>query len=330
MRKSIYLLNSGELKRENNTICLITEEGKRFIPVEDIGEIHVFGEVDLNKKLLEFLSEKEIILHYYNHNDYYMGSFYPREHLNSGYMTVKQAEHYIAPELRITLARAFVTGAVRNIRQVLLYYRNRGKEVGGALERIEKLMGQIDFVSSVEELMAYEGNIRDIYYSTFDLIIDDPDFAFEVRSKRPPKNQLNALISFGNTLLYTTTLSEIYRTHLDPRIGYLHTSNFRRFSLNLDVAEIFKPILVDRLIFYLTGKQMLKKSHFEKKLDGVVLSRSGRTLFIQNFEQKMMSTIKHRALGRQVSYRRLIRMELYKLEKHLMGEAMYEPFVARW
>ncbi len=330
MRKSIYLLNSGELKRENNTLCLITEEGKRFIPVEDIGEIHVFGEVDLNKKLLEFLSEKEIILHYYNHYDYYMGSFYPREHLNSGYMTVKQAEHYITPELRITLARAFVSGAVRNIRQVLLYYRNRGKEVGGALDRIEKLMGQIDFVSSVDELMAYEGNIRDTYYSTFDLIIDDPDFAFEVRSKRPPKNRLNAMISFGNTLLYTTTLSEIYRTHLDPRIGYLHTSNFRRFSLNLDVAEIFKPILVDRLIFYLTGKQMLKKSHFEKKLDGVVLSRSGRTLFIQNFEQKMMSTIKHRALGRQVSYRRLIRMELYKLEKHLMGETMYEPFVARW
>ncbi|KUK35956.1 MAG: CRISPR-associated endonuclease Cas1 [Thermacetogenium phaeum] len=330
MRKSIYLLNSGELRRENNTICLITDDGKRFLPVEDIGEIHVFGEVDLNKRLLEFLSEKEIILHYYNHYDYYMGSFYPREHFNSGYMTVKQAEHYINPELRICLARAFVTGAVKNIRQVLMYYRNRGKEVGSAFERIEKLMGEIDSASSVDELMAYEGNIRDAYYGTFDLIIDNPDFVFEVRSKRPPKNRLNALISFGNTLLYTTTLSEIYRTHLDPRIGYLHTSNFRRFSLNLDVAEIFKPILVDRLIFYLTGKQMLKKSHFEKKLDGVVLSRSGRTLFIQNFEQRMMSTIKHRELGRQVSYRRLIRMELYKLEKHLMGEADYQPFVARW
>jgi len=330
VRKSIYLLNSGELKRENNTICLITDEGKRFLPVEDIGEIHVFGEVDINKRLLEFLSEKEIILHYYNHYDYYMGSFYPREHLNSGYMTVKQAEHYINPELRICLARAFVTGAVKNIRQVLMYYRNRGKEVGSAFERIEKLLGEIDSASSVDELMAYEGNIRDAYYGTFDLIIDNPDFVFEVRSKRPPKNRLNALISFGNTLLYTATLSEIYRTHLDPRIGYLHTSNFRRFSLNLDVAEIFKPILVDRLIFYLTGKQMLKKRHFEKKLDGVVLSRSGRTLFIQNFEQRMMSTIKHRGLGRWVSYRRLIRMELYKLEKHLMGEADYQPFVARW
>lgn len=330
MRKAIYLLNNGELKRENNTLCIVTQEGKRFIPVENVGEIHIFGEVSLNKKLLEFLSEKEIILHYYNHYNYYMGSFYPREHLNSGYMTVKQAEHYITPELRLQLAKSFVAGASRNIRQVILYYRNRGKNLESALDKIEKLAEQIHSAATVEELMAYEGNIRDTYYSTFDQIIDDPNFAFETRSKRPPKNQLNALISFGNTLLYNTILSEIYRTHLDPRIGYLHTSNFRRFSLNLDVAEIFKPILVDRLIFSLTGKQMLKRHHFEKKLEGISLNDKGRAIFIKSFEQKMMSTIMHRKLGRQVSYRRMIRMELYKLEKHLMGEVQYEPFIARW
>lgn len=89
--------------------------------------------------------------------------------------------------------------------------------------------------------MAVEGNAREIYYSAFDIIVDNEDFAFAKRTRRPPQNRLNALISFGNSLLYVTVLGEIYRTHLDPRIGFLHATNFRRFSLNLDVAEIFKP-----------------------------------------------------------------------------------------
>lgn len=125
-------------------------------------------------------------------------------------------------------------------------------------------------------------------------------------------------------------MSEIYKTHLDPRIGYLHTTNFRRFTLNLDIAEVFKPILVDRLIFSLLGRNMLKASHFDSKLDSILLNDNGSKLFLQEWEEKIKTTIKHRELGREVSYRRLIRLELYKLEKHLMGEKEYEPFVSRW
>jgi len=330
MRKSIYVINDGQLKREANTLCLITGESKRFIPVEDINEIHIFGELDLNKRLLEFLSQKEILLHFYNHYDYYVGSYYPREHLNSGYMIVKQVEHYADNELRMEIARAFIEGACKNIRQVLNYYQHREKDVQGAIDRIDNLALSLTTVISIEKLMAIEGNIREAYYNNFDTIIGNFEFPFEGRSKRPPGNELNALISFGNSLMYTTTLSEIYRTHLDPRIGFLHASNFRRFSLQLDVAEIFKPIIVDRVIFTLLGKRMLRKNHFEKRLGGIVLTDSGRAQFIKEFENKMMTTIKHRELGRNVSYRRLIRLELYKLEKHIMGEKKYEPFVARW
>ncbi|MDK2856487.1 MAG: CRISP-associated protein Cas1 [Bacillota bacterium] len=330
MKKSIYIFKDGQLKREANTLCLVTKEGKRFIPVEDISEIHVLGELDLNKRLLEFLTEKEVILHFYNHYGYYAGSYYPRQHLNSGFMIVKQAQHYIDPALRLELARSFVIGAYKNIRQVLLYYERRGKQVVDTITHLEKLGETLDSAATIEQLMAIEGNIRDAYYSSFDTIIGNSEFPFVERSKRPPGNELNALISFGNSLMYTTTLSEIYRTHLDPRIGFLHASNFRRFSLQLDVAEIFKPIIVDRVIFTLVGKRMLKKSDFEKRLNGVVLTQKGRATFVKEFEQKIMTTIKHRDLGREVTYRRLVRMELYKLEKHFMGERKYEPFVARW
>ena len=178
--------------------------------------------------------------------------------------------------------------------------------------------------------MAIEGNARDLYYKTFNKIINNDDFEFKRRSRRPPHNRINALISFGNSLVYVVTLSEIYKTHLDPRIGFLHTSNFRRFTLNLDVAEIFKPILVDRVIFYLINKGIINKKHFINSLGGVSLNEKGRMLFIEEFDKRLKTVIQHSSVKRRVSYRRLIRLELYKLEKHLIGEKNYKPFVAHW
>ncbi len=330
MKKTLYIFSSGELSRKDNTLYFETGEGRRYIPVEDTGEIMIFGEVTVNKKLLEFLSVKEIILHFFNHHGYYMGSFYPREHLNSGYMTLKQAEHYLDEKKRLAIAREFVRGAARNIRQVLKYYHGREKNVAQQLNAVEKLIPSVDECKDTSALMALEGNIRDHYYSAFDEITGNPDFIFQERTRRPPKNYLNTLISFGNSLIYTICLSEIYKTHLDPRIGYLHATNFRRFTLNLDLAEIFKPVIVDRLIFSLIAKRMITKDSFDRVTEGIMMKEKAKKCFVENLEEKLKTTIKHRDIGRHVSYRRLIRLELYKLEKHLMGEKEYQAFVARW
>jgi CRISPR-associated protein Cas1 len=130
--------------------------------------------------------------------------------------------------------------------------------------------------------------------------------------------------------MYVAALSEIYRTHLDTRIGFLHTTNFRRFSLNLDVAEVFKPIFVDRLIFSLINKGQLKAEHFSEGAEGIFLTEAGRKIFIEEWEGKLRATINHPQLKRKVSHRRLIRLDLYKLEKHLLGDQPYEPYLARW
>lgn len=330
MRRALYIFSDGELKRKDNTLYFESEKGRKYVPVENTSEILVFGEVSLNKRLLEFLTQSEIILHFFNHYGYYVGSFYPRDHLNSGYMTLKQAEHYLDPQKRFVLAKSFVEGAISNIKKVLAYYLNRGREVGDYIAKIDSISTSIEGCKSTDELMAIEGNVREQYYNAFDAILDNDHFIFEGRTKRPPKNRLNALISFGNSLLYTTTLSEIYQTHLDPRIGFLHATNFRRFTLNLDVAEIFKPIIVDRIIFTLVNKDILKARHFEERLGGIVLNEKGRDLFVREYDERLKTTIRHRGLGRNVSHRRLIRMELYKIEKHLIGEELYKPFVARW
>lgn len=330
MKKTIYVFNDGEFKRKDNTLFFETEEGKKYIPVEDVKEIVIFGEVSLNKRFLEFITQKEIIIHFLNNYGYYIGSYYPRKHLNSGYMILKQAEYYMDNNKRVHLAKLFVRGAAANIMNVLRYYQNRGKCLEIDLQHISVLVDKIDGCQNINELMAIEGNIREAYYATFNTIIEKADFVFDGRNRRPPRDRINALISFGNTLAYTAVLSEIYKTHLDPRIGYLHTTNFRRFTLNLDVAEIFKPILVDRLIFALLARNMLRSTHFESKANGILMNDKGRKVFVEEWENKMRTTFKHRELGREVSYRRLIRMELYKLEKHLMSEKDYEPFVSRW
>lgn len=330
MNKNIYVFNDGEFKRKDNTIYFETEMGKKYLPIEGINDIYVFGEVTLNKRFLDYMSEKEICIHFFNYYGYYTGTFYPREHYNSGYMILKQVEFYLDNNKRLELARLFVEGSYKNILRVLKYYNNRGKNIEETISNIEKLASKVDEANSISELMAIEGNIRETYYKGFDTILENDDFIFEARSRRPPKNELNALISFGNSLLYVLVLSEIYKTHLDPRIGYLHATNFRRFTLNLDIAEIFKPIIVDRLIFTLIGKKMLTKKDFEKDMGGISLKEKGRKLFVQEFDKRLGSTIAHKDLGRNVSYQRLIRMEAYKLQKHLMEEEKYKPFISRW
>jgi len=331
MKKTLYFFSNGTLQRKDNTIFFETENGKRrFLPIEDVREILVFGEVNFNKALIDLLSQKEIILHYYNYYGYYMGSFYPREHMNSGYVTLKQAETYLDEAKRIILAKKFVLGAAGNIRQVVKYYINRGKELSGILESLDEYTAAIEKQTDIPSLMAVEGNIHAIYYQAFDTIIGNKDFIFQERTRRPPKNYLNTLISFGNTLAYTTCLSEIYKTYLDPRIGYLHSTNFRRFSLNLDVAEIFKPILVDRIIFSCIAKKSISKKDFANNTEGILMKESGKKKFVEAWDEKMKTTFRHREIGRDVSYQRLIRLELYKIEKHIMGEKEYEPFLAKW
>lgn len=130
--------------------------------------------------------------------------------------------------------------------------------------------------------------------------------------------------------MYTAIVSEVYKTMLDPAISYLHEPSSKRFSLSLDIAEIFKPFIIDPLVFSLVNNRRIQGKHFDD-LDGMVyLSEEGRKLFLAAFDEKMKSTFKHRKLGRNVSYRYLIRLEAYKLIKHVIGDESYKPFKAWW
>lgn len=330
MDRSIYIFSNGELKRKDNTFYLELGNEKKYIPVENTEEFHLFGEVSINKKLIDFISQQGILIHFYNYYGFYEGSYYPREHYNSGALILKQAEFYNNYEKRIEIAKRIVKGAILNILRVMEYYNNRDVNLRDEIGKINEYFSKLDSARAIDEIMGLEGNARNVYYHSFDKIIKSDEFSLNKREKHPPSNEMNALISFGNSLIYTYVLSEIYKTHLDPRIGFLHTTNFRRFSLNLDIAEIFKPIIVDRSIFKLINKQMIGKKHFMEELNGIYLNESGRKIFVSEVDSRLKTTILHRKLNRNVSYRELIKLELYKIEKHILGIEEYEPFVIWW
>ncbi|MBU0463855.1 MAG: type I-B CRISPR-associated endonuclease Cas1b [Proteobacteria bacterium] len=330
MKQNYYILNNGRLKRQQNTIFLEKEDGtKAIIPIENTESLYVFGELDFNTKLFNYLAQKGIAVHIFNYYGYYSGSYYPRESLNSGQLLVEQVKHYSSKQKRQTLAKLFIEAASFNILKNLRYYNNRGKDLNSYIAEIEALGAKIKETSAIDELMGIEGNIRNTYYRSWPLIIDQK-IEFEQRVKQPPDNMINALISYMNSLVYTTCLSEIYHTQLSPLISYLHEPGERRFSLSLDLAEIFKPILSDRTIFAMLNRQQIGEKDFMKEVKFCYLNEDGRKKVLREYDERLKTTIMHKKLERQVTYRYLIRLECYKLVKHLIGEQEYEGFKIWW
>jgi CRISPR-associated protein Cas1 len=320
MKQNFYLISDGKLKREENTIYFVNEDGKRALPISRIYSIYALGSLSLTSKAISLLAKEGICIHFFNRNGFYIGSFYPRETLVSGDLLVKQVEHYLDGEKRIFLAKAFVEGSILNMNRVLSSYKSETDLVSYLQSLAE--------VESVEGAMGVEAIAKTEYFSNFDGILKN--FKFGKRSRQPPKNEVNAMMSFGNALLYSAVLSEIYHTQLHPAVSYLHEPSERRFSLSLDISEIFKPIIVDRMIFYLVNKGIMKEGDFDKELEGVLLSESGKRKIIEEFNSRLKTTVKHRQLKRNVSYQRLIRLECYKLIKHLLGSKQYKPLVMWW
>ena len=282
-----------------------------------------------NSATFAFLGAKGIPVHMFNYYDYYVGSFYPRECSVSGKLLVKQVEHYTDGAKRRVLAEEFVSSASDNIYRNLRYYSARGKDVGAQMSGIDELRRALPESESIQELMGYEGMIHQLYYSAFNTIIDQ-DVGFEKRVKHPPDNMINTLISYCNSLVYTKVLSEIYRTQLNPTVSYLHEPGTKRFSLSLDIAEVFKPLVADRMIFSLLNRNQITEKDFDSELGYLRIKERGIKVIIEEFEKRMQTTISHKQLNRTVSYKHLIRLECYKLIKHLMETDKYSGFRMEW
>lgn len=321
-----YIASMGELSRKDNSLCFRKNGKNVYIPIENTKEIFCLNEISINSKLLDFLAQNNVIMHFFNYYGGYSGTFYPKEHYLSGRLLVKQVEAFQTK--RMDVAKAIVKGMGTNMYEVLYHYYKHGKkEVKETIDWIRECFCQsVDKTEEIKSLMSVEGELWMRFYHEFQHFLPQ-DFGMEKRVKRPPDNPMNALISFGNTLLYAKTISAIYRTHLDQRISFLHEPSERRFSLSLDISEVFKPVIVYKTIFDLVNNRKIQVSrHFEKKVNNCILNEEGRNIFIEALEGRLESVFMHVVLKRKVTYRTALKLDCYKLIKFILEGKEFIPF----
>lgn len=324
--ESKYIFSKGDLSREDFSIKFKNDKGNFYLPIQKIKELYLFNDVTLSTKLFEILSKAGITVHFYNYYNNYIGTFYPKDNLISGSLVVKQAQKYM--EDRISIAKAFVQGIANNIHFCIYhYYRHGIKELKYDLDYYKKDVERLlDKADNIKVILSIEGSIWNRFYSSFELFLPQ-DFIMNKRVKRPPDNPINALISFGNTLLYTKTITEIYNTHLNQTISFLHEPSEARFSLSLDLSEVFKPIIVYKTIFDLVNnKKITVDKHFDRKLNYALLNEEGKKIFIDAFEDRINQTFEHPKLKRKITYKQAIKLEGYKLIKSITENKEFKTF----
>ena len=290
-----HLLNDGILRRNDFSILFENENQKNFIPVEIVDNINVHSNIIFSADIL-----------------------------------VNQVSEYIDNVKRLKIAKKIIIAATYNILNNLRYYKKQYKNniLDTYISNIENSIKAMENTKNNKNLLLEEARMRETYYASFNLILKDSQFKFIKRTKRPPEDSLNAMISFGNTLLYQIIATEIYKTRLDIRISYLHSSLRRYENLNLDIAEIFKPIVIDKVIFLLVNKHMIdSKLHFEKNGKSVLLNKEGKKIFITQINKKLYSKVKIKE--KNYTYYELIREEVLKILRYFKTQQEYVPYKYR-
>jgi CRISPR-associated protein Cas1 len=363
MKQNIYLFSDSLIKRKDNTvlverICtddeslndpyvpsdfnpILREElllgdevtlpagDKKYIPVENIESVFTFGSVHFNTRFLYFLSQSQIPMHIFSYNGNYSGSFFPAETNLSGNTLVKQVSFYKDEIKRLEIAQQFVYGAISNGLANLKYHFNRGKLLNDFIEQMLEIRSYVTDSQSIEELMGLEGTAKKVYYAAWRHIFAYP-IDFTQRVKNPPNNLVNALISYGNMIVYSVCVNEIYHTRLYPEVGFLHQPGEGKTSLSFDIAEIFKPLITDRAIFKLINKNVISEKDAIVKNGKCYLNKKARQEFVAEIQNKLTTKIQLDGKEVRFTYRRIIREECYKLLKHINEEEIYKPFISKW
>lgn len=317
--ETLFVSREAKLRRRENTLTVALGGRTRSLPVEKVRHIVLLSESDLNSKLLCFCGKHGVRLSVFDYHGYFKGSFEPISDHESGRVKLAQAESILKDDDRLALAREIVRGAAHNMHANLLYYVYRGNQaLDDPLKEMSSLSAKIAKTHDTMTLMGIEGNLHEVYYSAWRHI--DPYLDFGRRVRRPPNNPVNCLISFLNQMTYTVVRHETFKTHLDETLSWLHAPASGRASVSLDLAEPFKPILADSLIFRMVRKNMVGDNWFEQHEGVCLLTETGRRHVAEQFAARLEETYQDR------TYREWIYREALGVERHIMGLAEYESF----
>ncbi|WP_226021924.1 type I-B CRISPR-associated endonuclease Cas1b [Halomicrobium salinisoli] len=324
-----HIFADGELSRNEGTLRIDTLDGEiEHLPIETVDALYLHGQIDFNTRALGLLNEHSVPMHVFGWKDYYRGSYLPKRNQVSGNTVVEQVRSYDDEERRLEIGHRLIEASIHNMRGNLRYYDGRRGDFSETVEELADLKESVKSTEDIDHLRAVEGNARKAYYACFDDILRDP-FELSRREYNPPTNEANAVVSFLNGMVYTTCVSAIRKTALDPTVGFVHEPGERRFTLSLDIADIFKPILADRLLFRLVNRQQLSIDDFEDELGGTLLNEEGRMTVLEEYEQTLDETVEHPRLNRKVSFKTLVQTDVYSLKKHILTGEPYRA-TERW
>ncbi len=325
--RSHFILSNGRLRRQDNNIYFDKYDednnviATKILPIRAIDEIYILAKVDIDSYSIAFMADNNILLHFFSPFGSFRGNLYPNtpNSVNkSGFVLLQQLRAFDDDKHRLYLAKQITVGHIKN---GAYNGTKRGVEFNDSI-----YLKALDKANSISEIMAVEGSFKKEYYKVWNSIIQNQrSFKFTIRTKRPPADKINALISYMNSRMYNVVLSEIYKTELEPRIGFLHEPNYRSLSLHLDIAEIFKPIIADNMIFTLLNRKQITAKSF--KVD------AGRLRFtndaIKIIEGTMINKLTEQiTIGKQkLTWRQVIRREVNHIKRNICEYSEYEPFL---
>ena len=327
VNQEYHIIQNSVLNKKDYAFLFENDEEKHHIPIGAVEQINVYSDRTISSSVLKTISKYKLRMSLVDHHGNLLGYYIPVGYDKSAKTVLKQCEIYMNAAERGQLAMKFEIAGIHNMRANIRYYHKKTKsdKLLEIEKNLTKCINEVRNATEVDKMMLIEARARQEYYSAFNEILKQKDFLFMKRSKRPPKDELNAMISFGNTLLYNAIYQSIFKSSLDIRIGIVHAANQRYFSLNLDFADVWKPIIVDRIIFSLVNCLQIKTNeHFERKEDGVYLNKDGKRLFIEEFEKKMQDELVVK--GKKYTYKRLIENDVFGYQRYVMTRESYKPF----
>ncbi|MGA0199588.1 MAG: type I-D CRISPR-associated endonuclease Cas1d, partial [Prochlorotrichaceae cyanobacterium] len=303
------------------------------VPLIKVDGVVVLGRATISPAAITELLERKIPLTFLTQTGKYLGCLEP-ELTKNIFVRSAQWEASKDNDRQLHVVRSFIRGKLKNYRNTLLRARREGvidlSDI--AIAPLDSSIKALDAATNINTLRGLEGAGSATYFGLFGQLIRNPEFQFTVRTRRPPTDPVNALLSLGYTLLLNDVKSALNIVGFDPYLGYLHVQHYGRPALALDLMEEFRPIVVDAFVLAAINRKAITREHFtqEPVSNAVSLTKEGWQVFLRLYEQKKQSEFKHPVLNRKCSYQRSFEIQGRLLAKYLMQETeQYPPLVLK-
>lgn len=329
---TLYLVQQGAMvkKEQGRYLVKAPQEPVLEIPIREVERLLVFGNIQLTTAVISECLDHQVPVVFMSQLGDYKGHLWSAEY-DDIRTEMMQYQRQSDEMFKLATARAIVVGKLMNSKQLLLRLNRKRQlaEVATAITGLSQDIAAAEQAETLNQLRGYEGIGAARYFRALGLLIVNPAFTFTERTRRPPQDPVNSLLSFGYTLLFNNVLSLILAEGLNPYLGNLHGSEKKQTFLAFDLVEEFRSPVVDSLVLKLINRRIFAPTDFTwpTQEGGIYLSESARRLFIQKVEARLGDEISHPDIQGKVSYRRAIELQVRRYKRSLLDDVPYEPFL---